>query len=84
MNNKKKKEKLIRKNKLTINLNDKEYKVLQNFMTKYKIKNTSNLVRKALFTHILEQFDKDYPSIFTNTERPEQTEDPKSPKIFDR
>lgn len=80
---KKKKEKLIRKNKITINLNEKEYKVLQNFISKYKIKNTSNLVRKALFTHILEQFDKDYPSIFPETEQSTQTEAPNFPKIFD-
>ncbi|MBN2662681.1 MAG: hypothetical protein JXR68_03440 [Bacteroidales bacterium] len=80
---KKKKEKLVRKNKLTINLNDKEYKVLQKFITKYKVKNTSNLVRQALFTYILQQFDKDYPTIFPETEQPKQTENPNFPNIFD-
>lgn len=65
---KQKKEKLPRTHKLYFALNDKEYKVLKKYMKQYRIYNRANLVRKALFTYILEQFDKDYPSLFSKND----------------
>lgn len=63
---KKKNEKLIRKHKITVALNDKELIVLNKYLKKYKIKNKNKLIRQTLFKHILEKFDKDYPSLFSN------------------
>ncbi len=63
---KNKKEKLTRKHKITITLNDKEFAVLKKYMKKYKINNKAQLIRQALFNRILEQFDKDYPSLFSD------------------
>lgn len=63
---KNKKEKLTRKHKITITLNDKEFLVLNNYLKKYKINNTAQLIRQSLFKNILEQFDKDYPSLFAD------------------
>ncbi len=64
-NNKTKKDrKLLRKNQITVYLNDKELYVLRKFMKKYKIKSTGDLVRQTLFTHILEKMTEDYPTIF--------------------
>ncbi len=65
-NNKNNKEKQTRKHLLAVTLNDKEFLVLQKYIKKYRVKNKANLVRKALFTYILEQFDQDYPTLFNN------------------
>ncbi|MEA3450677.1 MAG: hypothetical protein U9Q83_02095 [Bacteroidota bacterium] len=64
---KKKKEKLIRKHKISVALNDRELVVLNKYLKKYKVTNKNELIRQTLFKHILEEFDKDYPSIFSNT-----------------
>lgn len=61
---KKNKEKLDRKHKLTIQLNDRELIALNKYINKYKIQNKSKFIREVLFKHILEQFDRDYPRIF--------------------
>ncbi len=61
---KKKKERLKRKHKITVSLNDREYTVLKRYLKKYKINSKAQLIREALFKHILEQFDRDYPSLF--------------------
>lgn len=73
-------EKLVRKNKITVHLNDKEYNVLKKFIAKYKITNTSKLVRETLFTYILEQFDKDYPTLFPEDK---MKNDDNQTKLFD-
>ncbi len=62
------KEKLLRNNVLVVQLNDKELIALNKFLKKYKIKNKSKFVREILFTHILEQFDKDYPTLFPDND----------------
>ncbi len=60
-------DKLTRKHKITIKLNDKELNAFNKYLKKYRIENRSKFVREVLFTHILEQFDKDYPSLFPDT-----------------
>ena len=64
----KKDQKLLRKNSITVYLNDKELYVLRKFMKKYKIKTSGELVRKTLFTYILERMTEDYPTIFPTEE----------------
>ncbi len=71
-------EKLIRKHVVQFQLNDRELNVLNKFIKKYRIKNKSKLIRETLFSYILEQFDKDYPTLF-----PENKDTNKSdPEIF--
>lgn len=61
-------EKLPRKQNITFLLNDKEKKVLDNYCRKYKISNRSKFIREIVVSTILEQFDKDYPSLFDKIE----------------
>lgn len=65
------KDKMPRNHRISFTLNEKEYKVFQRYMKKYNVNNKANLIRKALFTHILEQFDKDYPTLFNNKDNNE-------------
>ena len=65
---KNKNKKQPRTHPISVNLNDKEFNVFQKYLKKYKISNKAQVIRKALFTYILEQFDKDYPSLFDDNE----------------
>ena len=58
------KDKLKRNHQLVFMLNDLEYEALEKYCKKYKVKNRSKLIREALMTEILVQFDRDYPSLF--------------------
>ena len=60
----KKQKKQPRIHKFSITLNEREYIVFKNYIKKYKISNKSQVIREALFTHILKKFDDDYPSLF--------------------
>jgi len=64
-----KSEKLLRKHKMTFLFNEMEQKALDNYCKKYKIDNRSKFMREAIVTAILQQFDKDYPSLFEEFER---------------
>ncbi len=58
---------LKRKYSLCIKLNEKEYKVLQKYFSKYKIKNRSKFIRELILRYIIEHLvEKDYPSLFEN------------------
>jgi len=46
-----------------------EQKALDNYCKKYKISNRSKFMREAIVTAILQQFDKDYPSLFEEFEK---------------
>ncbi len=59
-----KKQKLKRTHKISIALNDKEYQVFMKYIKKYKVKNKAEFLRRVIFTHILKQFDNDYPTVF--------------------
>ncbi len=60
------KEKLKRKNAIQILFNDLELEAFEKYCKKYKIKNKSRFIRETIFTEILGQFDRDYPSLFDN------------------
>jgi hypothetical protein len=53
-----------RKNRVAFMLNDEELKALNRFITTYKIKNKSRLVRETLMTAILKRFEEDHPTLF--------------------
>ena len=49
-------------------LNDLEMDALERYYKKYKVKNKSKFLREAVLTQVLKQFDKDYPSLFDDTD----------------
>jgi len=67
-----KNDKLLRKHKMNFLFNDMEKKALENYCKKYKIDNRSKFMREAIVTAILQQFDKDYPSLFEQMEKENQ------------
>lgn len=64
-----KEEKMLRKHKMTFMFNEMEQKALDNYCKKYKVANRSKFMREAIVTAILQQFDKDYPSLFEEFEK---------------
>lgn len=56
--------KTIRRNRVTVTLNDNELKVLTRYCKRYNCKNRSATIRKILISHILKQFDQDAPTLF--------------------
>jgi len=64
-----KKKALLRKNKQSFMFNDLEKDALEKYCRKYNITNKSKFIREVLITNILQQFDKDYPSLFEEFEK---------------
>jgi metal-responsive CopG/Arc/MetJ family transcriptional regulator len=48
----------------TLSFNDKEIKFIENFITKYKIKNRSKFFREAIIAAIFQKMEDDYPTLF--------------------
>ncbi|MEN9443576.1 MAG: hypothetical protein RIS47_466 [Bacteroidota bacterium] len=61
-------EDMPRKNAQSFLLNDKELAALEMYCKKYKIQNRSKFIRETLFSHVLQRFDEDYPTLFTAEE----------------
>ena len=57
-------EKLVRRYRKTILLNEKELSLLHQYCEKYGIRNKSAFIRNVLISHILEQIDDNYPRLF--------------------
>ena len=57
-------EKLVRKHKITFMLNDKEMEAIENYLSRYRIKNKSRFYRETIVRHILKQLEKDTPELF--------------------
>lgn len=64
--------KLLRKHKMNFLFNEMEKKALESYCKKYNIDNRSKFMREAIVTTILQQFDKDYPSLFEHLEKKKQ------------
>ncbi len=60
--------KMNRSNKITVSLNDKEMRVLDQFCKKYKIENRSRFLRETIIQAILKRFDEDHPTLFNEKE----------------
>jgi len=60
--------KMNRNNKITVSLNDKEVRVLEQFCKKYKIENRSRFLRETIMSAILKRLDEDYPTLFNEKE----------------
>lgn len=53
-----------RQHRRTISFNDKEIKVIEQFIDKYKIKNKSKFFRESIITTILQKAEEDHPTLF--------------------
>jgi hypothetical protein len=53
-----------RTHKVAFLLNDEEYKVVNRFVEKYKISNSSKFMREAVIRAVLKRLDEDRPTLF--------------------
>ncbi len=58
------KEKLRRKHEIKFLFNDLELEAFNKYCKKYKKDNKSKFIRETIMTEVLQQFDRDYPSLF--------------------
>ena len=63
--------KLKRKHTVQFLFNDLELQAFDKYCKKYRIKNKSKFIRETVMTEILGRFDRDYPSLFDNSEEEE-------------
>lgn len=59
---------LVRKKRVSILLNDMEYKALEKYCSKYKVVNRAKLIREFLMRNILTRMAEDYPTLFAEEE----------------
>lgn len=53
-----------REHKISILLNDSEYRALEKYCDQYTVQNRSKLIRETLMRNILKRFDTDNPTLF--------------------
>lgn len=58
----------LRVHRVTFLLSEEEHKVIQRYLTKYKIANHSRWYRETILTHILRTLEADYPTLFNENE----------------
>jgi hypothetical protein len=56
--------KLKRLHKHTISFNDKEFRVIEQHISKYGVKNKSKFFREAIIATILQKAEEDHPKLF--------------------
>jgi hypothetical protein len=57
-----------RTNRHTILFNTPEYKAIDHFCSKFRIKNRSKFMREAIITEVLKKFDANYPTLFEDNQ----------------
>ena len=60
--------KMLRDKSMVFSLNEAEYKALQKYCTKYKIKNRSRFLRESVMKEVLTRLSEDYPTLFGEKE----------------
>ncbi len=55
---------LKRKHRVTLLLNDEEKKLIERYISKYKVKNSSRFMREAIVRAALKRLDEDRPTLF--------------------
>ncbi|MCC8095151.1 MAG: hypothetical protein LIP05_07250 [Tannerellaceae bacterium] len=54
--------------KVSFMLNQEEQKVVDRYLSKYKISNKSRWYRETILPHILKTLEEDYPTLFNENE----------------
>lgn len=49
---------------MSFSLNEEEFKLFNHYVAKYKISNASRFMRETLMRAMLQQLDKDSPTLF--------------------
>jgi hypothetical protein len=62
------KEKKPRVHKVGFMFNEDEYKAIERYMKKYKIKNKSKWFRTIIMTEVWQKMSRDYPTLFNEEE----------------
>ncbi|MBN2613596.1 MAG: hypothetical protein JXB00_18715 [Bacteroidales bacterium] len=57
---------LKRSNKKTITFNNLELKAIDNYCSRFKVKNRTKFMREVIITEILKRFDRHHPTLFDN------------------
>ncbi|MDR1887293.1 MAG: hypothetical protein LBQ70_05190 [Prevotellaceae bacterium] len=57
-------QKLKRLHKHTVSFNDREFRVIGQFVAKYKITNRAKFFREAIIATILRKTEEDHPTLF--------------------
>lgn len=60
--------KMVRDKTIAFSLNDPEYKALEKYCTKYRIKNRSGFLRESVMKVVLTRLSEDYPTLFGENE----------------
>lgn len=58
--------KLLRTHRHFFMLNEKENRVLERYIIKYKVKNKSKFIREALMAAVVRKLEEDSPTLFDN------------------
>ena len=58
------KSELLRHRRKTILFNEKEMSLIDQYCSKFSIKNKSSFIRDVVLSHIMDQLDKNYPKLF--------------------
>ena len=57
-----------RVHKVTFMLTDEEQKMVERYLSRYKIANKSRWYRETIMLHILKTLEEDYPTLFAENE----------------
>ncbi|MBP7219894.1 MAG: hypothetical protein KA995_05675 [Paludibacteraceae bacterium] len=63
-NDKNTKKSLLRKNRVTFVLNDKELNALEAYCKRFRVKNKSRFVRTVLMSTVIERLEQSSPTLF--------------------
>lgn len=64
-----KEEQLKRTNRLSLMLNNREFRALGIYCNRYRIKNKSEFLRATIMKEILKRFEDDHPTLWEDNER---------------
>lgn len=58
----------LRTKKLHFMVSEEEFKLIDSYLKKYKIKNRSRWFRRLMIGHILKNYEENYPTLFNENE----------------
>ena len=63
-----KEDRLLRTNRLSLMLNNRELRALGIYCNRYRVKNKSEFLREIIMKAILKKFDEEHPSLWEDSE----------------
>ena len=62
------KDRLVRDKRMSITLNEKEYRVIERFFKEYKIRNKSKFLRDTIIRTVWQKLEESAPTLFSENE----------------